>query len=134
MPNNYILTSDGSFISEDEYLQHWAIKKGEERPGHKYISRHWENGHWAYTYSQPVALGNTSVKNISEKSTGQNYTVSNNTGKTTSKKQSLKEYVNKLLDDIDMSSASEKLYYILHPKEKKKYEERKKHEHFRTNN
>lgn len=67
MPNDYILTTDGSFISEYEYLQHWGIKKGEERPGHKYISRQLRNGHWVYTYSQPVALGNTSVKNTSEK-------------------------------------------------------------------
>ena len=50
MPNNYILTSDGSFISEDEYLQHWGLKKGEAKEDHKYIKREWKNGRWQYYY------------------------------------------------------------------------------------
>lgn len=50
MPNNYILTSDGSFISEDEYLQHWGLKKGEEKKDHKYIRREWNGKRWIYYY------------------------------------------------------------------------------------
>ena len=37
-------------MSEDEYLQHWGFKKGEERKDHKYIKREWKNGRWQYYY------------------------------------------------------------------------------------
>lgn len=130
--NEYFLTSNGSFINSDE-LYHWGIQKGQERPNHKYIKRDWKNGHWVYTYSQPNSSDNTSAKNTSEKPIGQNYSVSKkSTNKSASKHKNVKEYVDGLLNKIDMSNASEKLYYILHPKEKKKYEEQKKHEHFRA--
>lgn len=48
MPNDYILTSNGTFISEGEYLQHW----GKERSNHKYIDRYQKNGIWVYVYDQ----------------------------------------------------------------------------------
>lgn len=51
MPTNYILTSDGGFVSEDE-LYHWGTKKGEQKKDHKYISREWKNGRWVYTYEE----------------------------------------------------------------------------------
>ena len=132
--NEYFLTSNGSFIDSNE-LYHWGIQKGQERPNHKYIEREWKNGRWVYTYSQPVALSGASAKSTSEKTVGQNYSVSNkSTDKSASKPKNLKQYVNKLLNEIDMSSASEKLYYFLHPKEKKEYEERNKRERFPVSN
>lgn len=53
MPNNYILTSNGSFMSDEDYLQHWAgSSKGKERSNHKYTARYWKNGQWVYVYDQ----------------------------------------------------------------------------------
>ena len=59
MSNNCILTSDGAFMSEDEYLQHWGLKKGEEKEDHKYIKREWKNGRWQYYYETPSKGGST---------------------------------------------------------------------------
>lgn len=130
--NEYFLTSNGSFINSNE-LYHWGIQKGQERPNHKYIKRDWKNGRWVYTYSQPNLSSNMSIKNTSGKPIGQNYSVNKqSTDRSTSKRKNVKDYVDGLLNKIDMSNASEKLYYILHPKEKKQYEERKKNEHFRV--
>lgn len=48
MSNNYILTSDGNFMGEDE-LYHW-LKKGEEAEDHKYVKREWTGKRWKYWY------------------------------------------------------------------------------------
>ena len=51
MGSNYIITSDGNFIS-DEQLIHTLARgnKGWVKPNHKYIDRKWKNGRYVYTY------------------------------------------------------------------------------------
>lgn len=71
MPNNYILTSDGSFMSEDEHLQHWGLKKGEEKEGHKYTKREWKNGRWVYYYDN--GTGAKTTGNISQEALKRNF-------------------------------------------------------------
>lgn len=135
--SNYIITSDGSFVSEDEYLQHWGIKKGDERPDHKYSRREWKNGRWVYYYDLPTAATLLDAEDASEKPIGQNYTVRSHTAASDNsnrKPTNMKEYVEKLITDIEFSSAGEKLYYIFHPREKKEYEKRKKNEKYPTYN
>lgn len=46
---------------EELYLAH-GFKKGEERSGHKYISREWKNGRWVYYYTLPNKNNNTKTK------------------------------------------------------------------------
>lgn len=65
MLNNYILTSNGAFISEDECLQHWGASKGKERPNHKYTTRYWKNGQWVYVYDQDKLNSNSKQINRS---------------------------------------------------------------------
>ena len=64
----YFLISNGSFASTDE-LRH--AMRAKERPNHKYISREWKNGRWAYEYTQSQKTTGTSGK--SGYPIGQNY-------------------------------------------------------------
>ena len=48
--NNYILTSDGRFISEDELCHALSIRSWKESKNHKYISREWGKKGWVYKY------------------------------------------------------------------------------------
>lgn len=48
--NNYILTSDGRFISEDELYHALSIRSWKESKNHKYISREWGKKGWVYKY------------------------------------------------------------------------------------
>ena len=51
MGSNYIITSDGSFVSDDQLMHTLAIgNKGWVKPNHKYIDRKWKNGRYVYTY------------------------------------------------------------------------------------
>ena len=47
---NYILTSDGRFISEDEIYHALSIRSWKESKNHKYISREWGKKGWVYKY------------------------------------------------------------------------------------
>ena len=51
MGSKYIITSDGSFISDDQLI-HALVRgnKGWVKPNHKYIDRKWKNGRYVYTY------------------------------------------------------------------------------------
>lgn len=60
MSNDYILTSGGGSIKQDE-LYH-AVQKGAQKKDHKYINRYWKNGRWKmedgrwnYQYYNPDA-------------------------------------------------------------------------------
>lgn len=66
--NKYFITSNGGFVSTDE-LYH--AMRAKERPNHKYISREWKNGRWAYEYAQESKK--VSSSNRSEYPIGQNY-------------------------------------------------------------
>lgn len=66
--NKYFITSNGGFVSTDE-LYH--AMRAKERPNHKYISREWKNGRWAYEYAQESKKASSS--NRSEYPIGQNY-------------------------------------------------------------
>lgn len=48
--NNYILTYDGRFISEDELYHALSIRSWKESKNHKYISREWGKKGWVYKY------------------------------------------------------------------------------------
>ena len=48
--NNYILTSDGRFISEDELYHALSVRSWKESKNHKYISREWGKKGWVYKY------------------------------------------------------------------------------------
>ena len=51
MGSEYIITSDGSFISDDQLIHALARgNKGWVKPNHKYINRKWQNGRYVYTY------------------------------------------------------------------------------------
>lgn len=51
MGSEYIITSDGSFISDDQLIHALARgNKGWIKPNHKYINRKWKNGRYIYTY------------------------------------------------------------------------------------
>ena len=51
MGSEYIITSDGSFISDDQLMHALARgNKGWVKPNHKYINRKWKNGRYVYTY------------------------------------------------------------------------------------
>ena len=51
MGSEYIITSDGSFISDDQLIHALARgNKGWVKPNHKYINRKWKNGRYVYTY------------------------------------------------------------------------------------
>ena len=47
---NYILTSDGRFISEDALYHALSIRSWKESKNHKYISREWGKSGWVYKY------------------------------------------------------------------------------------
>lgn len=68
MSSDYILTSDGVFVSQDE-LRHTWFKKGEAAENHKYIRREWKNGRWRYYYDDGTVTDG--------RPKGQNYTVKN---------------------------------------------------------
>lgn len=51
MSSNYIITSNGSFVSDDQLIH--ALSRGNKgwvKPNHKYIDRKWRNGRYVYTY------------------------------------------------------------------------------------
>lgn len=48
--SNYILTSDGRLISEDELYHALSIRSWKESKNHKYISREWGKKGWVYKY------------------------------------------------------------------------------------
>lgn len=51
MESKYIITSDGSFVSDDQLMHALARgNKGWVKPNHKYIDRKWKNGRYVYTY------------------------------------------------------------------------------------
>lgn len=51
MGSEYIITSDGSFVSDDQLIHALARgNKGWVKPNHKYINRKWKNGRYVYTY------------------------------------------------------------------------------------
>lgn len=51
MGSKYIITSDGSFVSDDQLMHTLARgNKGWVKPNHKYINRKWKNGRYVYTY------------------------------------------------------------------------------------
>ena len=51
METNYFISSDGSFISDDQLIHALARgNKGWVKPNHKYINRKWQNGRYVYTY------------------------------------------------------------------------------------
>lgn len=51
MGSKYIITSDGSFVSDDQLMHTLARgNKGWVKPNHKYIDRKWKNGRYVYTY------------------------------------------------------------------------------------
>lgn len=61
--NNYILTSDGRFISEDELYHALSIRSWKESKNHKYISREWGKSGWVYKYPSDSNTKSTSKTN-----------------------------------------------------------------------
>ena len=61
--SNYILTSDGSFISEDELYHALSIRSWKESKNHKYISREWGKKGWVYKYPSDSNTKSTSKTN-----------------------------------------------------------------------
>ena len=61
--NNYILTSDGKFISEDELYHALSIRSWKESKNHKYISREWGKSGWVYKYPSDSNTKSTSKTN-----------------------------------------------------------------------
>lgn len=60
---NYILTSDGRFISEDELYHALSIRSWKESKNHKYISRKWGKSGWVYKYPSDSNTKSTSKNN-----------------------------------------------------------------------
>ena len=51
METKYFISSDGSFVSNDQLMH--ALERGNRgwvKPNHKYINRKWKNGRYVYTY------------------------------------------------------------------------------------
>ena len=61
--SNYILTSDGRFISEDELYHALSIRSWKESKNHKYISREWGKKGWIYKYPSDSNTKSTSKNN-----------------------------------------------------------------------
>ena len=61
--SNYILTSDGRFISEDELCHALSIRSWKESKNHKYISRKWGKSGWVYKYPSDSNTKSTSKTN-----------------------------------------------------------------------
>lgn len=61
--SNYILTSDGRFISEDELYHALSIRSWKESKNHKYISREWGKKGWVYKYPSDSNTKSTSKTN-----------------------------------------------------------------------
>ena len=61
--SNYILTSDGRFISEDELYHALSIRSWKESKNHKYISREWGKKGWVYKYPSDSNTKSTSKNN-----------------------------------------------------------------------
>ena len=61
--SNYILTSDGRFISEDELYHALSIRSWKESKNHKYISREWGKSGWVYKYPSDSNTKSTSKTN-----------------------------------------------------------------------
>ena len=58
--SNYILTSDGRFVSEDELYHALSIRSWKESKNHKYISREWGKKGWVYKYPSDSNTKSTS--------------------------------------------------------------------------
>ena len=58
--SNYIITSDGRFISEDELYHALSIRSWKESKNHKYISREWGKKGWVYKYPSDSNTKSTS--------------------------------------------------------------------------
>lgn len=61
--SDYILTSDGRFISEDELYHALSIRSWKESKNHKYISRKWGKKGWIYKYPSESNTKTTSKTN-----------------------------------------------------------------------
>ena len=61
--SNYIITSDGRFISEDELYHALSIRSWKESKNHKYISREWGKSGWVYKYPSDSNTKSTSKTN-----------------------------------------------------------------------
>lgn len=61
--SNYILTSDGRFISEVELYHALSIRSWKESKNHKYISREWGKSGWVYKYPSDSNTKSTSKTN-----------------------------------------------------------------------
>ena len=61
--SNYILISDGRFISEDELYHALSIRSWKESKNHKYISREWGKKGWIYKYPSDSNTKSTSKNN-----------------------------------------------------------------------
>ena len=51
METKYFISSEGSFVSNDQLMH--ALERGNRgwvKPNHKYINRKWKNGRYVYTY------------------------------------------------------------------------------------
>lgn len=60
---NYILTSDGRFVSEDELYHALSMRSWKESKNHKYISREWGKKGWVYKYPSDSNTKSTSKNN-----------------------------------------------------------------------
>lgn len=94
MNDNYIITSNGGFISEDELYHALSIRSWKESKNHKYISRKWGKSGWVYKYPNDSNSNSSSKNNTqSQTKTGTNLlnTLSSyfkSTSSTTNKKSS----------------------------------------------
>ena len=71
--SNYILTSDGRFISEDELYHALSIRSWKESKNHKYISREWGKKGWVYKYPSDSNTKSTSkINDQTQTKTGTN--------------------------------------------------------------
>lgn len=71
--SNYILTSDGRFISEDELYHALSIRSWKESKNHKYISREWGKKGWVYKYpSDSNAKSASKTNDQTQSKTGTN--------------------------------------------------------------
>lgn len=96
--NNYILTSDGVFVSQDELYHAW-FKKGEAAKNHKYIRREWRNGQWRYYYDDGTFTDG--------RQKGQNYTVKNSSAtSSTSSQKTTNKSKNTARDSINNAAKS----------------------------
>ena len=122
--SNYILTSDGRFISEDELYHALSIRSWKESKNHKYISREWGKKGWVYKYpsdSNTKSASKTNDQNQTKTGTNLLNTLSsyfkstsstlNKTGsaKSTSKSNSTKNLVSTGLKALTNATSNKSL-------------------------